>query len=204
MKKVGWLAIVLNLLIVILEIVGLVLTIQESGGVPVQFYTEDSNLLIMLVAGLYVFFALGKSKIPKWLVVLKQIATVGLAVTFLVVILILAPMYEFNYGFLLFHNTLLYYHTLCPILGIITFLWCDQLGKLPKKISWYGISFTIVYAIVLIILNLLRVVVGPYPFLRVFEQPVVMSVVWTVVIMGLAYLISLGLTVGYKKIRKHK
>ena len=202
MKKIGWLAIVFNLAIVILEIIGLVLTVQESGHVPIEFYTEDSNLLILVVSSLYLYFALAKKKMPKWLVILKQIATVGLAVTFLVVILILAPMYEFNYGYLLFHNTLLYYHTLCPLLGVVTFLWCDQLGKLPKKISFYGLAFTICYAIVMIVLNLLRIVNGPYPFLKVYEQSIMMSVVWTIVILGLAYIISAGLAAGYKRIRR--
>ena len=33
----------------------------------------------------------------------------------------------------------------------------------------------------------MRVVEGPYPFLRVYEQPVYMSIIWVIVILGSAY-----------------
>lgn len=202
MKKKGWLAIVLNLLIVVLEIVGFILTWRANGRIPIEYYTEDSNLLILAVSALYLVFAALKKPMPKWLAAFKHMATVGLAITFLVVIFILAPMYQFNYGYLLFHEAMLYQHTLCPLLGIATFLWCDQLGELPKLSGLRGVSFTIVYAIIMTVLNIIGKVTGPYPFLMVRHQSVLLSIVWAVVIIGLAHIISVSLAVGYRKIRK--
>ena len=46
---------------------------------------------------------------------------------------------------------------------------------------------TLIYALILMALNLMRVVEGPYPFLRVYEQPVYMSIIWVIVILGSAY-----------------
>ena len=43
---------------------------------------------------------------------------------------------------------------------------------------------TIVYAIPVLILNIAKLYVGPYPFLHVYEQPVYMSVFWILAILG--------------------
>ena len=49
---------------------------------------------------------------------------------------------------------------------------------------------TLVYALVLVILNLAKLVDGPYPFLKVYQQPVYMSCIWVLAILGGAYLIA--------------
>ena len=54
---------------------------------------------------------------------------------------------------------------------------------------------TLLYGVVAIILNVLRVWHGPYPFLYVYEQPVWLTAVWVVVILGAAFLIALLLRV---------
>lgn len=46
---------------------------------------------------------------------------------------------------------------------------------------------TLIYAILLIILNIVGAVDGPYPFLRVMNQPLYMSFVWFIVIVGSAF-----------------
>ena len=60
---------------------------------------------------------------------------------------------------------------------------------------------TIIYAAVMIVLNLLKVLRGPYPFLYVYEQPIYMSVIWAVAILALTYILGLILRVlnGIKK-----
>ena len=53
--------------------------------------------------------------------------------------------------------------------------------------------FTIAYAIVFITLNILKVYEGPYPFLMVYKQPVYMSIVWFILIVGGAFGIGKGI-----------
>lgn len=43
----------------------------------------------------------------------------------------------------------------------------------------------------MIVLNVLKIVEGPYPFLLVYKQPVVHSILWTVVILAITYAIAL-------------
>jgi len=57
---------------------------------------------------------------------------------------------------------------------------------------------TIIYAIISIILNILKVMDGPYLFLHVYNQPIYASVLWIIGILGGAYLIALGI----KEIKK--
>jgi len=42
-----------------------------------------------------------------------------------------------------------------------------------------------------IILNVLKIVEGPYPFLRVYEQPILHSIIWTILILAITYAIAL-------------
>lgn len=50
---------------------------------------------------------------------------------------------------------------------------------------------TLIYAVVMVILNIAKAVHGPYPFLYVYEQPIYMSVVWGIVIPGIAWIIAI-------------
>lgn len=193
-------SILLNSLIVILETIGLIVTIKVNHRISYEYYTEDSNILALISSLLFVIFS--KGKIPKWLQMFKYMTTICLTVTFLVVIFILAPMYNFNYSYLLLHNSLLYQHLLCPILIIITFIFFDEIDELNFKDNLIGISLTVIYAIVLIVLNILELVSGPYPFLMVKNQSVMMSIIWFVVILSLTYVIGLLLRKIYVKLKK--
>jgi len=55
----------------------------------------------------------------------------------------------------------------------------------------HGLYFTIIYAIIMIVLNILKIVEGPYPFLLIYNQPVIHSVIWTMVILAITYAIAL-------------
>ena len=55
----------------------------------------------------------------------------------------------------------------------------------------HGLYFTMIYAIIIIALNIIKIVEGPYPFLLIYNQPVVHSVIWTIVILAITYAIAL-------------
>ena len=195
-------SLIFNLIIVILEIIGFIVTLNINHKISYEYYTEDSNILALFSSLLFVIYLISKKKIPRWLQLFKYMTTICLTVTFLVVILILAPMYQFNYGFLLFHNSLLYQHLLCPVLSIIVFIFFDDISILKIKDTFIGISLTILYAVVLIVLNFFELVSGPYPFLMVHNQSIFMSIFWLIIILGLTYLIAFLLRKIY--ILKHK
>lgn len=191
-----------NLMIVILEIIGIILGLTINHTIGIEYYTTDSNLLALISSLLFVIFIISKNKIPRWLQLFKYITTICLTVTFLVVVFILGPMLDFDYEFLLFNNNLLLQHLLCPLFSIIVFLFFDDISILKIKDTFIGISLTIVYAIILIILNYTKLVTGPYPFLKVYEQSLFMSIFWLITILGLSYLIALLLRKIYIKIHK--
>ena len=67
------------------------------------------------------------------------------------------------------------------------------LSRMKKQDSIYAMIPTIIYGIVMYTMNFLRVYDGPYPFLRVHDQPWYMSVLWFLIIAGAAYGIAAGL-----------
>ena len=195
-KKIS---IVLNVLIIVFEIVGLIVTYKLNKRISIEYYTEDSNILTMFSSLIYVIFLIKNDKLPKWAEMFKYMTTICLTVTFLVVLFILSPMYNFNYLYLLTHGSLLYQHLLCPIFSIVTFIFFDKLNKYDIKDSFKGNSLTIIYAFILIILNIFRKTEGPYPFLMVYNQSTLMSIIWFIAIIGLSYLIGLILRILFLK-----
>ena len=92
------------------------------------------------------------------------------------------------------------------------FYGCKSLLSLPKISKWntskvedisyifyekrsfkeyLGFLFTITYSFILIILNFLNIIVGPYPFLRIKEQSIIMSIIWSIVILGGSYFVGI-------------
>ena len=119
-------------------------------------------------------------------------------VTFLVVVLVLSWMYG-DLWYILTAGSMLYTHTLCPLIALGTFI-----GFAPKEFKKVdaikATSFTVIYGLIAIILNVMRVMKGPYPFLYVYEQPVWVTVFWIVTIISGAYVLSRLILVG--KIKK--
>ena len=192
MKEENKKLLILHLLMILLELMGLITTINVMHHIEFQYYTEDSNILMLIISLIFVYYLVSNKKIPRWLEILNHMAVLGLTVTFTVVILVLAPMYNFNYLWLLFKDAMLYFHTLCPILAIITYIFFTK-TSIEKKHIPNTMTFTIIYSIILIILNICQVVEGPYPFLMVYKQPIYMSIIWIILLVGGAYLLSIVL-----------
>ncbi len=83
---------------------------------------------------------------------------------------------------------MLYHHTLCPILAILSIAFLEKYDGINAT---QGLYFTIIYAIIMITLNVLKIVEGPYPFLLVYKQPVIHSIIWTILILAITYAIAL-------------
>jgi hypothetical protein len=183
-------SIIINILIVIIELIALKISYAYDNRIMIEYYTIDSNLLALLSSIVYLFYIFSKSQKSNVTRILKYISTICLLITFLVVIFVLLPMLNFNFKTLLISGAMFPHHVLCPILSFITFVWFDDLGKFNKKDYCYPVIATLIYAFVLIILNLLTIVDGPYPFLRVYNQSILSSIIWFVLIIYICYLIS--------------
>ena len=180
--------IIINLLIVILEIIGFVLVFKELGITSLEYYTEDSNLLLLL-SSIIILIHISKNKeLPLWFKSFRYIAIVSTTLTLIIVLTVLSWTTDLGLYYLLFHESMLYHHTLCPVLAILSFVFVERYDNLH---TIHGLYFTAVYGIIMIILNALKIVEGPYPFLLVHNQPIIHSIIWTALIFAITYAIAL-------------
>ncbi|OUM58357.1 hypothetical protein PIROE2DRAFT_16383 [Piromyces sp. E2] len=194
-NKRGKAALILNIIIFIFEFIALFLCYQHGGFRNVKYYTVLSNVFTMVTCACYIvyyFKSKGKEEMPYWIKIIRYMGTNCLALTFIVVMTVLVPMvipYEDGVYKLLVEGPQLFHHIFCPILSVISF------GLLEENNPNYRDAFiavipTLIYAVVLIILNFARVVDGPYPFLKVYDQSVLASIFWFIAIVGAAFLLA--------------
>ena len=182
------------------ELVMLMLILCAENVGMLRFYTQDSNIFGGIASSVTCICSLiayrrGETRIPYAARLLQYVSSCCLAVTFTVVVCILIPMNGGRNAVypMLFEGAVLYMHFLCPILSvIITVFFTDREGFSGKSALW-GLLPTLIYGSVTVLLNILGVMEGPYPFLRVRSQSVQMSVLWLVLIIGGAYGIAWGL-----------
>ena len=165
------------------ELAGLVLASFENGWGQFAYYTQNSNYFLLAATLAHLYFLLKKQPVPKAVNRLKYIATCTTTVTFAVALTVLLPMYKRPYITFL-NGANLFQHTLCPLLGFVTLLFMDPV---EKRDSILALIPTGIYALVMIPLNFFRVYDGPYPFLKVHNQPWYMSIVWLLAISLVAF-----------------
>lgn len=201
-------ALAINIILVVIGLIGLIETIIGFGNPALEYYTQLSNYFALISATIYTVYLYksikGKAKgnnnnkeikattIPKWVSILKYSSTLSLLVTFLVVVFILTPMFGLkSFSWMLFQDTNFYFHTICPILTFVSFIFFETHYIKGLRDNIRAMYFTMIYATLFIILNILRVVKGPYPFLMVHDQPIYMSIIWFILIVGGAFGLSM-------------
>lgn len=196
-----------NILIVIFEVIGIFIEFFNLGMASLAYYTHLSNILLFISAIVNIMFSARELKNKKNVIPfnawkLFYVAVSATTVTFLVVIFVLSWMYG-DLMILLTYGSMLYTHTLCPLLALMAFVICA-----PKKFvggdALRAVGFTLAYGVVIMALNIIKVVEGPYPFLFVYRQPVWMTVVWSFVIVAVAYVVARLLLIGKIKKMGHK
>ena len=166
-------------------------SLGKSYANYLAYYTIESNIFLLISTILYLITI---NNVPKIVQLLKYSSTLSVFITFLVVVFVLYPMYDFNFQFMFLDGPNLYMHVLCPVLAIISFIFFDS-NEIENSLknNLRSLYFTIIYAIILISLNILNVVSGPYPFLKVNQQSPLMSLFWIVLILGGALILSKAL-----------
>ena len=198
------LILIVNIVLVIMEIAGLVLMVEmylSYGLHPlgwIKYYTQLSNIFSMICAGLVAAFTAkdlikNTDSTPNFVRLLKFSSACCLTETLLVTAFVLSPMGMMG-GFvpLMFEGPNLYHHLLCPLVSLLSLVLLEKGDKITFKHAALSMIPTLIYGVVSVALNLLKVWHGPYPFLYVYEQPVYMSFIWAVLILGGAYAITLG------------
>lgn len=193
------LATISNAIIVCMVLYSTIVALINDGWGFFKYYTQLSNLFGGITASFALHYYVHKIKhseivVPEWVRHIRYSSTCCLTLTFLVVVFFLAPErggWE-GYRSMLFEGISIFTHFLTPILSIVSFLCFETKAEKPRLL--YGIIPTIVYAIILVILNALKVLRGPYFFLHVYEQPLYMTFVWCVVVIGIDTLIAFALS----------
>ena len=131
-----------------------------------QFYTVQSNLLMGLMALVFVIYDIlllkGKiSKMPNALYLLKLTFTVGVSVTLLTVVLYLTPITKG--AAMLYINANLFYHLLVPLLAIATLVFFEKSNAISFKHTPLCLLPTVLYGIYYIINAFTHVVDGKVP-----------------------------------------
>lgn len=199
-------ALMLNLAVVVMEIVSAAMSWRQLSLGMFMFYTQDSNILACAACALLAAFQLRALRtgaaIPLWAQRLKYAAVCCLSVTFLVVVLVLAPMSDGAYGVMLLSGTMLYHHLLCPLAAFLGFMLFEKRPALRRIDALLPTLLTLVYAVVLTALNIARVLDGPYPFLRVYAQSVHASILWALAILGGAEMLAWGVFALHSRIHR--
>ena len=167
------LARILCVIVLLLEVRGLSLSISDRKWKILVFYTQLSNLAATVSALLLVI--LGQ---PTWVTALRYLSTCMLVMTFLVTTCVLIPMGG-DPKRLLWSGNGLYHHILCPILSTVSYIFAER----HSGMIWLPIVVTLIYGMVMLYLNGIRKVDGPYPFFRVHNQSVAATVLWMAMLM---------------------
>ena len=185
--------------------------LQLAGYGPLQFFTFDSNLLLGIVSVVFAVYEVlilynKIEKIPYILYLLKFVSTVAVSLTMLTVIIFLSPQAD-NY-FILFKNSNLFFHLVCPLMAIIAFGFFEKDNDIKFKDTVYGIAPTFLYGIYYttnVLVHIKGGRVAPKYDWYGFAQGGTIGMILSVIIMlGATYLISVLVYLLNKKVLNKK
>ena len=168
---------------------------MRNGIALFRFYTEDSNFLMLaacIVTSVYLIREIRTgSAVPNSVRVFKYAAMSCLAMTFIVVIFILAPFMSAagmnGYQIMMLSGSMLYMHFICPIVSFLSFAFFESGKALEKGVIKWALLPTIIYAAIAYTVNIAKLGEGPYPFFYVYRQPVFASILWLALLIAAAY-----------------
>ena len=176
------------------EIFGNIQCFRNMGLEMFDYYTQDSNILLLIATVIWMGCIIRRLRdgvpIPRWVRVIKYMATCTVTLTLVVVLAVLTPMEVDSLPNLLFSGSMLWCHTVCPLLAIVADIFFDSTPDLKISDTAVALLPTALYGIVSVLLNILQIWHGPYPFLYVYEQPLWASLLWAALIVGGAWFLG--------------
>lgn len=168
-------ALTLNYLLIIFEVLGFIIAYKTGEELTPALYTEDSNLICLLASIMYVIYYYRGKASNKIINLFRFTTTLNLLLTFFVTLFILSN--EIGLYEMMIKNEFIFFHTLCPIISFVSYLFFEKYRTTKNDIMFKGTIFTIFYSVVVYLLNILKVLNGPYTFLKVYEQPIAQTVI---------------------------
>ena len=159
---------VISFFIIASEIVCLVITFQRERFRMFRYYTILSNCMTLVSTAL--ILPVGAASFAA---ALRYLSVCMMTMTFLVVVFVLVPMTKDVKG-MLFHGTELFYHTVNPILTVLSYV----LWEAHSRAWLLPVGVTLVYGFLMMYLNHIGVADGPYPFLKVNDQSKGATAAW--------------------------
>ena len=169
------------LIVLVLEIVGLSMSIRKRKWKVFLYYTQLSNMLTAVSALLLMVFSFLGIR-AGWVTVLRYLSTCMLVTT-----CVLIPMGG-DPKRLLWSGNGLFHHILCPVLSSFSYIGLEEHAG-PVWI-WLPVAVTLVYGLLMLFLNWKRKISGPYPFFRVYSQTARDTVKWMTALVFLIFLIA--------------
>ena len=188
-KKENRMVFYVNLILVVLEIIAFIHDIDAFGVGLFAWYTVDSNVLQLVISGLVIFCIVKEKPLPKCVTATHFISAVGLTVTFLIAAFVLAP--EGGVAYYFFYNVAPVNHFIGPLLSVFSLLFLEKTPKMDMGIIVWPAAASLLYGSIALVLNAARVMDGPYFFLKVYEQPVNVIIMWFAMIAGLCMSLAL-------------
>ncbi|MFT8870513.1 hypothetical protein [Liquorilactobacillus nagelii] len=193
MTRKNFLEMFLTILMIFTGFFGVGLSLKSQGTGAFLMYTIDSNLLNLIVNLLVLCSWIANVNIKKFLehnilLTLRYTAACCLGLTFLIVILVLGPM--MGYRQLLFTGPMIFNHLLNPLLAVGSYLLLNDQTKLNFRNNLLALIPTILYGIIIIVLNILKIIKGPYPFLMVRYQSLTTTILWILIILLINFIVA--------------
>lgn len=128
--------------------------VQEVGLKTFRMFTVLSNILMALSAALCVPFAVDGIRnrnfhLPRWIVNLSFVAVTGVALTFFISLVILAP--ESGFVRIMIDEGNVFLHTLVPLASIFSFIFINDYHTVRIRTSLVAIIPVSIYATVYLI-----------------------------------------------------
>ena len=149
-----------------------------------MYYTIISNILSAVASLLVLVFGL------KYFVeVVRYLSVCLMVMTFFVTACILMPLSKGTRPFLYKGNGLLH-HFICPGLSVISYVFFEN--HVPMHWMWLPVAVTLAYGVIMVLLNHLGKVDGPYPFFQIRTYGAKKIVTWMAMLLIVTSAIAAG------------
>ena len=174
----------------------------EAGLGTLRMYTTFSNIISALAAAICVPFQIeglrkNKYKLPKWIVEVMYVGSVGTTLTLLIALSLIGPISGYYYS--LIENSNIFMHTLNPFFIIMLFTVAISDTHIKFSHSFFAIIPTFIYSVLYFVLAYVTHIWRDHYHLSDFMPwPVAF-----VAIVGASYILSLILGILHNITNKH-
>ncbi|MCR5794061.1 MAG: hypothetical protein K6G61_01765 [Solobacterium sp.] len=161
--------------IIACEIWGITSVEKNKLLVSMIYYTQESNAAALVSA--FLLLVCGPQ---EWIVWLRYLSVCMLVMTCLVTVFILLPILKDSY-ILLWSRTGFFLHLVCPFLNTVSYIFLEK--HAAGAAVFLPPAVTLLYGGIMLYMNYIHKVDGPYPFLRIYDQSKTATVIWVLVLL---------------------